>query len=79
MKREILIFIYLVISHHYGKEGRDSKQIESKGLLLDFELFQNMSGDMFILNLTDCMKQFVKHLNTDTQKGNSYIFILYKL
>jgi hypothetical protein len=61
--------LFLVVSHHYGTAGRDSKKIESKGLLLDFELFRHMSTDHFIESLTDNIKQFVKQLNENVPAG----------
>jgi hypothetical protein len=64
---------FLVLSHHYGKEGRDTKQIESKGILLDFDLFQNMSTDTFTNAITDKLNQFIEYLNNDsTKKGKRY-------
>jgi hypothetical protein len=66
----ILFIFFLVFSHHYGKEGRDTKQIESKGILLDFELFQNMSTDTFTNSITQKLNQFIKLINNDdTHKG----------
>jgi hypothetical protein len=71
------ILFFLVLSHHYGKEGRDTKQIESKGILLDFELFQNMSTDNFTNSINQKLTQFIELLNNDeTNKGKNHYFIL---
>jgi hypothetical protein len=70
---------FLALSHHYGKEGRDTKQIESKGILLDFELFQNMSTNTFTNAITDKLKQFIELLNNDnTNKGRTFKIYLIK-
>lgn len=66
------------MSHHYGKEGRDSKQIESSGLLFDFEFFQTITSNEFIDALRSSIKEFVDHINTNLDssgiKLKCYVF-----
>jgi hypothetical protein len=72
-RQEFFIIVFcLVLSHHYGKDGRDTKQIESKGILFDFELFQNMSSTSFTAPIIEKLTQFVRLLNTEhSSKGKN--------
>ena len=54
---------FLVLSHHYGQDGRDIKKISSRGLILDFEFFQNLANETFQNKLKEQLSKFVNHLN----------------
>lgn len=66
-----------VVSHHYGKEGRDSKQIETSGLIFDLEFFHNITSKDFITTLRSNIQQFVDYLNNNnSEKGKGCIIFL---
>ena len=60
---------FLVLSHHYGQDGRDIKKISSRGLILDFEFFQNLANETFQNKLKEQLSKFVNHLNDNTCQG----------
>ena len=60
---------FLVLSHHYGQDGRDIKKISSRGLILDFEFFQNLANETFQNKLKEQLSKFVNHLNDNICQG----------
>jgi hypothetical protein len=61
-------FFPLVLSRQYGVNGADPKRIDTKSVIIDFEIFQQMSDPSFIENLkekTDSfLQQLVEHQNS---------------
>lgn len=74
-KTHLRRFLCLVFCHHYGRDGRDSKKVDTKSVAIDFELFQNISTPDFTTNLLNTIDQFVKELNQSQTKGNQTILI----
>jgi hypothetical protein len=54
----------------YGKEGREVKKVDTKSLLLDFELFKSLTTDEFIDQLKKHIKIFHTILNEEYKQGN---------
>lgn len=54
----------------YGRDGRDSKKVDTKSILFDFEFFQHLSQKDFIFNLNAGIHQFTQLLNENRNKGN---------
>ena len=66
----------LVLSHHYGQDGRDIKKISTRGLLLDFEFFQSLANEDFQNKLKSQISKFVNHLNENKSQGIYLIYFL---
>jgi hypothetical protein len=58
----------------YGREGREVKKVDTKSLLLDFELFKNFTTDDFIDEFKKHIKIFHTLLNEEHKQGNKKIF-----
>jgi len=66
-------FICSVLSHHYGKDGRETSKVDSTGIVIDYELFQNLVNNDFTSNALSSIQSFVETLNTP--KPGKYLFI----
>ena len=51
-----------MVSHHYGVNGGDRKRIDSKNIVLDFQVIRQMSDLTFIENLKSKTEFFMKEL-----------------
>ena len=60
-------FFFSVITHTYGREGRDKK--DYKALMFDFEFFQNLAENQFIANIKKSVQQFITLLNNSKSSG----------
>lgn len=49
--------------HHYGQEGRDLRKLSTNGILLDIEMFQQMTSNDFIDNFKSNINKFIEYLN----------------
>jgi len=63
-------FLVLALSHLYGREGRDSKKIDTKSLLLDFECFKHLSHPDFIAKLNVGIHDFLQQINEKKHIGS---------
>ena len=68
-------FLFLVITHRYGKDGRDTKKYEDKCLLFDLDFFQQLSTPQFYANYRNGLDTFVELLNKNQKTGN-IVFIV---
>jgi len=63
-----------VVSHHYGVNGGDRKRIDSKNIVLDFQVIRQMSDLAFIENLKSktefFMKELIAHKEASGEKSN---------
>jgi len=63
-----------VVSHHYGVNGGDRKRIDSKNIVLDFQVIRQMSDLTFIENLKSktafFMKELIAHKEASGEKSN---------
>jgi hypothetical protein len=57
------------LTHLYGRDGRDSKKIDTKSIGIDFQVFTNMAGENFLSYINSSMDNFVKKLNTTNTTG----------
>jgi hypothetical protein len=57
------------MSHHYGRDGRESKKIDTKSIILDFELFKKFSHADFISTLNNSIFQFVDSINKNSDNS----------
>lgn len=65
----------LVISHHFGRDGRESSKIDSKGIAIDFELFKSLANEDFISNVMSQIHMFVKSMNENLLHNNGKFII----
>jgi hypothetical protein len=65
----LITILFLVLSHFYGKDGRDSKKIDTNSLILDFYLFQEFAKTNFITNVKQSLTNFVQSINDSQFKG----------
>ena len=63
--------IILVLTHRYGRDGRDTKKYEDKCLLFDIEHFKHMTDKKFTDHYNTCLKEFIDLLNEDTKSDFS--------
>jgi hypothetical protein len=70
------IIFSLVISRQYGVNGADPKKIDTKSVIIDFEIFQQMSDPSFIKNLKDNTDRFLQQLLEHQQTGKKPFTIL---
>ena len=68
-----------MITHRYGKEGRDSTKYEDKCLLFDFELFENFTKSDFVTHYKTKLQHFVTLLNEQTSTGGIFKFFCYQV
>jgi hypothetical protein len=59
----------LVISRQYGVNGADPKRIDTKSVIIDFEIFQQMSDPAFIKNLKENTDSFLQKLAEHQNSG----------
>ena len=58
-----------VITHRYGRDGRDSKKFEDKCLIFDFEFLQSISDPAFVREYNKCLSTFIALLNDNMKTG----------
>ena len=66
-------FSFLVISRHYGVNGADPKKIDTKSLIFDFDIFQQMTDPSFITNLKEKTDSFLKKLIEHRETGKKHL------
>lgn len=66
-KKHQLKYVILALFHHYGREGRESKKIDTKSLLLDFECFKNLVDKNFCTKFASNIAQFKEFLQNNNQ------------
>jgi len=54
------------------REGRDSKKIDTKALLLDFECFKNFVNENFVKNLQTSISKFKECLHNNSGGNNKH-------
>jgi len=69
---------FLVITHQYGRDGRESKKIDNKALMFDFSFFEQLGHPDFVTQLQHELDHFVSLLNANITPGN-FIFIILKI
>jgi hypothetical protein len=67
----ISTFFSLVISRQYGVNGADPKKIDTKSVIIDFEIFQHMSDPSFIKNLKENTDSFLQQLAEHQNSGRT--------
>lgn len=72
-------FILLVLTHRYGRDGRDSKKFEDKSLVFDFCFLQRIAEKSFINNYKSALNSFVNLLNENPKTGKLPILYLSSL
>jgi len=66
----MFFFPLTALSHHYGKDGRETSKVDTNGIIIDFELFKHLTTEDFINNALTSVNEFVEFLN----KTNSGIY-----
>ena len=62
-------FLFTVISHLYGKEGREAYKIDTKSVVIDFNLFEQLATNNFSENVMSNIQSFVETLNNLKNTG----------
>lgn len=62
-------FLFTVISHLYGKEGREANKIDTKSVVIDFNLFEQLATNNFSENVMSNIQSFVETLNNLKNTG----------
>jgi len=69
---------FLVITHQYGRDGRESKKIDSKALMFDYSFFEQLTHQDFVQQLQQELENFVTQLNNNITQGR-FLFSTNKL
>jgi hypothetical protein len=64
-------FFPLVISRQYGVNGANPKKIDTKSVIIDFEIFQQMSDPSFIKKLKENTDSFLQKLAEYQNSGRT--------
>jgi hypothetical protein len=64
---------FLVLSSYYGVNGGDLKKLDSKSLILDFTIMQEMANPSFLTNLKSKMDHFIQELIANKESGSTYL------
>ena len=67
---QLYFFVFLVLTHRYGRDGRDSKKFEDKCLAFDMGFLQRIAEKKFIDDYRLALKSFVCLLNDKPNTGN---------
>jgi hypothetical protein len=67
----ISTFFSLVISRQYGVNGAATKRLDTKSVIIDFEIFQQMSDPSFIKNLKEKTESFLQQLAEHQKSGRT--------
>lgn len=68
----IISYFFKVISHQYGASGAEPKALDTKSIIIDFELIQELSRVQFIETLKKSVTQFIQTLKeTQTYSGTN--------
>ena len=66
----ISTFFSLVISRQYGVKGAATKRLNTKSsIIIDFEIFQQMTDSSFIKNLKEKTESFLQQQLAEHQKS----------
>lgn len=69
------MFFCLVLYHLYGRDGRDSKKVDTKSIMFDMEMFQVLTRQDIIDDIRNNITTFVEAINNNQYPGNTkYIF-----
>jgi hypothetical protein len=60
---------FLVVSRQYGVNGGDPKKIDTKSIILDFDILEQMKDPSFIDNLKSKTALFIQELKTYKESG----------
>jgi len=63
------IFFSSVISRNYGVNGADPKKIDTRSVILDFDIFQQMTDPSFVKNLKEKTDNFLQKLIEHRETG----------
>ena len=59
---DLTVWFFLVLSRHYGVNGGDRKRIDSKNIILDFQVIKQMTDSVFVDTLKSKTEFFMKEL-----------------
>ena len=62
---------FLVLTHRYGKDGRDSKKFEDKALIFDFGFIQRITDKSFVEDYKTALTSFIHMLKDNPKTGKS--------
>jgi hypothetical protein len=73
----LTVVFFLVVSRHYGVNGGDPKRIDSKNIILDFQVIKQMTDSAFIETLKSKTEFFTKELiaHKEASGEQSNVFI----
>jgi len=69
IKYQLHFLLFLVLTHRYGRDGRDSKKFEDKSLLFDFTFLQSIVDKAFVHDYMQELNTFVNFLNNPPKTG----------
>jgi hypothetical protein len=65
----------LVISRHYGVNGADPKKIDTKSVIFDFDIFQQLTDPSFVTNLKEKTDSFLQKIIQHRQETGKHTFL----
>lgn len=71
--------MFSVLSHLYGRDGRDTKKADQKSLIFDFEFFTQLIEPTFIDALTASIASFITQINENQSPGKTRSFFQFFL
>ncbi len=69
------LFSFLVLTHRYGRDGRDSKKFEDKAVIFDFTFLQSIVDRSFVGDYMLALNSFVLRLNENPKAGKGRLSI----
>ncbi len=66
--------LFIVLTHRYGKDGRDSKKFEDKALIFDFGFIQRITDKSFVDDYKVALSSFIRMLKDNPKTGKPSLF-----
>ena len=61
-----------VVTHRYGRDGRDTKKYEDKCLMFDLEFLQTIATPSFVEKYNTSLSTFICLLNDNMKTGKMH-------
>lgn len=72
---DVYPFFILVVSQHYGLGGGDQRKIDTKSIVLDLEIWQQICKEPVISDIKKKLEDFVKKLQSAKETGRRCFFV----
>lgn len=67
------MLLALEFTRQYGVNGGDLRKIDTRSILIDFDILEQMTDPEFITNLKAKSEQFVKELKAHKASGKTFL------